>query len=279
MACASSAPAWNSTRRSTPSATPPSAAANSSSSTTCCRCGTGSSASRASTTSCAPPSPTAPTCRAFRRSGSAAASTTATPTGSPASTCCTPSHRTTSRDVETPTAGYNLLRAEISYTTKLARSDWLGRAASSPFGLVGNNLLNEDIRNAVVLQQGSGAAARPWRAHVREREVLSDLTTWSSPRKRGPITIDISALQRGATSCAQTPPLGSMGPRFRGDDTIVAIVSIGYSARANVQSGRTAPLTPSNAPSATSQTSSRAGSTGPGIVACPFGMRLKPTRL
>lgn len=63
--------------------------------------------------------------------------------------------------VETPTAGYNNLRAEISYTTKLAKDGWLGPREFT-FGLVGNNLLNEDIRNAVaynkdqVLQPGLG---------------------------------------------------------------------------------------------------------------------------
>ena len=43
------------------------------------------------------------------------------------------------------------------------------------------------------------------------------------------------------------------------------------------QSGRIMPLTPSKAPSTSSATSSRAGSTGPGIFTWPFGMRLKPT--
>jgi iron complex outermembrane receptor protein len=63
--------------------------------------------------------------------------------------------------VETPTAGYNNLRAEISYTTKLAKDGWLGPREFT-FGLVGNNLLNENIRNAVaynkdqVLQPGLG---------------------------------------------------------------------------------------------------------------------------
>lgn len=63
--------------------------------------------------------------------------------------------------VETPTAGYNNLRAEVSYTTKLAKDGWLGPREFT-FGLVGNNLLNDDIRNAVaynkdqVLQPGLG---------------------------------------------------------------------------------------------------------------------------
>src|ERR1043166_6423403 len=50
--------------------------------------------------------------------------------------------------VETPTDGYNLLKAEISYTQKTANS-----APGSPreltVGVVGNNLLNADIRSHV----------------------------------------------------------------------------------------------------------------------------------
>ena len=64
---------------------------------------------------------------------------------------------------ETPTAGYNLLKAEISYNTKLD-SSWLG-AREMTVGLVGNNLLNENIRNSVsytkdeVLMPGIGVRA------------------------------------------------------------------------------------------------------------------------
>ncbi|MBN9002671.1 MAG: TonB-dependent receptor, partial [Rhizobiales bacterium] len=50
--------------------------------------------------------------------------------------------------VETPTPGYNRLRAELSYTTKLTKTDWWG-AQQFTFGVVCDNLLNEDIRNAV----------------------------------------------------------------------------------------------------------------------------------
>src|SRR5262249_53675804 len=42
------------------------------------------------------------------------------------------------------------------------------------------------------------------------------------------------------------------------------------------QSGRIAPGTPPKAPAASSQTRIRAGAAGPGRVARPFGMRLKP---
>ena len=64
---------------------------------------------------------------------------------------------------ETPTAGYNLLKAEISYRTRLDAS-WFG-AREMMVGLVGNNLLNENIRNAVsyskdqVLMPGIGVRA------------------------------------------------------------------------------------------------------------------------
>ena len=64
---------------------------------------------------------------------------------------------------ETPTAGYNLLKAEITYKTKLDAS-WFG-AREMTVGLVGNNLLNENIRNSVsytkdeVLLPGIGVRA------------------------------------------------------------------------------------------------------------------------
>ena len=64
---------------------------------------------------------------------------------------------------ETPTAGYNLLKAEISYKTKLDAS-WFG-AREMMVGVVGNNLLNESIRNSVsynkdeVLLPGIGVRA------------------------------------------------------------------------------------------------------------------------
>ena len=50
--------------------------------------------------------------------------------------------------IETSTPGYNRLKAELSYTTKLAKTDWWG-AQEVRVGIVGDNLLNEDIRNAV----------------------------------------------------------------------------------------------------------------------------------
>jgi iron complex outermembrane receptor protein len=64
---------------------------------------------------------------------------------------------------ETPTPGYNLLKAEVSYRTKLDAS-WFG-AREILVGLVGNNLLNENIRNSVsynkdeVLLPGIGVRA------------------------------------------------------------------------------------------------------------------------
>ncbi len=64
---------------------------------------------------------------------------------------------------ETPTAGYNLLKAEVSYKTKLDPA-YFG-AREMIVGLVGNNLLNENIRNSVsytkdeVLLPGIGVRA------------------------------------------------------------------------------------------------------------------------
>ena len=49
---------------------------------------------------------------------------------------------------ETPTDGYNLLKAEISYTKKLTNAP-AGAPREFTVGVVGNNLLNEDIRNHV----------------------------------------------------------------------------------------------------------------------------------
>ena len=49
---------------------------------------------------------------------------------------------------ETPTAGYNLLKAEVSYTEKL-RNPRPGEPREFTLGVVGNNLLNENIRNHV----------------------------------------------------------------------------------------------------------------------------------
>ena len=82
-------------------------------------------------------------------------------TGSRASTCCTRSARTTSRrSGETPTDGYNLLKAELIYTTPLRPNDFGARFLT--VGIAGNNLLNDDIRNHVsfkkdeVLMPGRG---------------------------------------------------------------------------------------------------------------------------
>jgi iron complex outermembrane receptor protein len=49
---------------------------------------------------------------------------------------------------ETPTAGYNDLRAEISYTNKLDRKRF-GMLQQVTVGLRGQNLLDDDIRNSV----------------------------------------------------------------------------------------------------------------------------------
>jgi iron complex outermembrane recepter protein len=49
---------------------------------------------------------------------------------------------------ETPTDGYNLLKAEVSYTKRLPNAP-LGSPREFTVGVVGNNLLNEHIRNHV----------------------------------------------------------------------------------------------------------------------------------
>ena len=60
---------------------------------------------------------------------------------------------------DTPTPGYNLLNAELSYTTKLDRLSRL--TPEITVGIRGENLLNDDIRNSVsykkdeVLQPGA----------------------------------------------------------------------------------------------------------------------------
>ncbi|WGD50581.1 TonB-dependent receptor [Bradyrhizobium sp. CB1650] len=64
---------------------------------------------------------------------------------------------------ETPTPGYNLLKAEVSYKTKLGPNPFGAREMTA--GIVGNNLLNESIRNSVsytkdqVLMPGIGVRA------------------------------------------------------------------------------------------------------------------------
>ena len=64
---------------------------------------------------------------------------------------------------ETPTAGYNLLKAEVSRTWTFANDPSGLRRLT--VGVVGNNLLNPDIRNHVsytkdfVLMPGAGVRA------------------------------------------------------------------------------------------------------------------------
>ena len=49
---------------------------------------------------------------------------------------------------ETPTPGYDDLRAEVSYTRKVAKPN-RDELSEMTFGLTGTNLLNQDIRNSV----------------------------------------------------------------------------------------------------------------------------------
>ena len=71
---------------------------------------------------------------------------------------------------ETPTDGYNLLKAELAYTTPLQPNDFGARFLT--VGVAGNNLLNDDIRNQRVVQEGRGADAGPRRAVLRDAEEL-----------------------------------------------------------------------------------------------------------
>ena len=67
------------------------------------------------------------------------------------------------REGETPTEGYNLLRAEVSHTRTLQNHP--SGIRQFTVGVVGNNLLNENIRNHVsytkdfVLMPGAGVRA------------------------------------------------------------------------------------------------------------------------
>jgi iron complex outermembrane receptor protein len=47
----------------------------------------------------------------------------------------------------TPTPGYNLLKAELSYTTRPKQTSFGPQEVT--VGITGNNLLNEDMRNSV----------------------------------------------------------------------------------------------------------------------------------
>ena len=88
--------------------------------------------------------------------------------GSRTPTCCTPSRRISSAPNETETGSYTLLNAELSYTF---RGDKVaGIAPVTTIGLRGENLLDDDVRNSRIVQEGRGAAARRHRAAVRRRE-------------------------------------------------------------------------------------------------------------
>ena len=123
-----------------------------------------SGVSKTSSMSSAPPSPTAPTCPGFRRYGSAAASIWRETNWFARINLL---HAFAQNDIapigETPTPGYNLLKAEVTYNTKLD-SSWFG-AREMTVGLVGNDLLNENMRNSVsynkdeVLLPGIGVRA------------------------------------------------------------------------------------------------------------------------
>ena len=75
---------------------------------------------------------------------------------------------------ETPTPGYDDLRAELSYKwkpAKLAASD----LSEVSVGISGSNLLNRDIRNSVSYTEGRGADAGRQRAAVHDGKVLAPM--------------------------------------------------------------------------------------------------------
>ena len=157
----SSAPAATSTRRSIRSATRPSAAANSRASSTWRRSWGGTFGIETSTTSCARPSPTAPMCRASRRARRRRRVLARRATGSRASTCCTRSRRTTSRGERDADRRLQPAQGRARSTPRRCGRTISARATSR-VGIVGNNLLNDDIRNHVsfkkdeVLMPGRG---------------------------------------------------------------------------------------------------------------------------
>ena len=73
---------------------------------------------------------------------------------------------------ETPTPGYDDLRAEVSYTWKAAkpRPDQLSEMT---FGLVGTNLLNQDIRNSVSYTKDQVLLPGRQRSIICEGQVLT----------------------------------------------------------------------------------------------------------
>ncbi len=137
-------------------------------------------------------------------------------------------------DNETETAGYDLLRVELSYNTKLAPSPFDPRELT--VGVIGNNLLNEQIRSAV--------------SYTKNEVLMPGLNVRLLPTQ----------------VLIHTLPLPLAGKRSKEK------VSDGRADAQTTksQSARIGPATPSNAPSASSHTRSRRGSTGPGMMARPF---------
>ncbi len=76
---------------------------------------------------------------------------------------------------ETPTEGYNLAQGR-GQPHRGVHERHLRPQAGSLVGVVGNNLLNEDIRNSVSYTKDRGADARRRRAGVRECEVLESFS-------------------------------------------------------------------------------------------------------
>ena len=152
---------------------PFSAAANSSFNTTSCRCLERPLRHRGTvSTSFARPSRTAPTCREFRRSAWAEAIYYHDANWLARINLLHAFAQNDVSGVETPTPGYNRLKAEVSYTTKLDPERLVGRAEGDDRSRRRQSAEREHSQ-CRLLQQGRSAAAGTRRAAVCEREVLS----------------------------------------------------------------------------------------------------------
>ena len=79
------------------------------------------------------------------------------------------SDRATSASNDTPTAGYNLLKMELSHRKFFRDSPW--GATEITTGLVGDNLLDVDVRNSRAVPQGRNPAAGTQHQILHERQV------------------------------------------------------------------------------------------------------------
>ena len=115
---------------------------------------------------------------------------------------------------ETTTAGYNLLKAEIAYRKKL---NPLPRDEEVAFGIVGTNLLNDDVRNSTSFKKGrdpaAGARVKFYLNGKFGGEPTSDRTPWSprrlsSARRRWPqVGIGPASIWAATSATAPAAPI------------------------------------------------------------------------